>query len=282
MLLRTRLRTGTAAVLVVICILAGATLYGADRPITIGMVIDGATPEEREPLRAYLTQAMGRQVNLASPDTYRETVAHLADGSYDFACLGALMYIRSHAMYGVVPLVQRTSDLHYLSVFITGAGSSIHSLSDLKGKQFAFGDIDSTSAHLIPSRELKQAGINPETDLKVRYSGSHPATAAMVETGVVDAGALDKTVFDSLISGGKLDSKRVRVFYTSKPYVDYVYVARKDVPEAERERFVRALLALKPGEDDRVLKLLRAKTFVMANDQEYANIRQIAQELKMF
>lgn len=282
MLLRTRLRTGTAAVLVVICVLAGASLYGADRPITIGMVIDGATPEEREPLRAYLTRAMGRQVNLASPDTYRETVARLADGSYDFACLGALMYVRSHSKYGVVPVVQRTSDLHYLSVFITGVGSSIHSLSDLKGKQFAFGDVDSTSAHLIPYRELKQAGINPETDLKVRYSGSHPATAAMVETGVVDAGALDKTVFDFLISGGKLDSKRVRVFYTSKPYVDYVYVARKDVPEADRKRFASAFLALKQGEDDRILKLLRAKTFVMANDQEYANIRQIIQELKIF
>jgi phosphonate transport system substrate-binding protein len=278
----TLLRTRTAAVLVAICVLVGASLYAADRPITIGLVIDGATREVREPLRAYLTKAMGRPVNVASPDSYRETVAHLADGSYDFACLGALMYVRSHAKYGVIPLVRRTSDLQYLSVFITGANSSIYSLRDLKGKQFTFGDVDSTSAHLIPYRELKQAGINPETDLKPRYSGSHPATAGLVETGAVDAGALDKTVFDSLISEGKLDSKRVRVFYTSKPYVDYVFVARKDVSEAEREKFSHALLVLKEGKDDPVLKILRAKKFVVANDQEYANIRQIVKELKIF
>jgi phosphonate transport system substrate-binding protein len=277
MLLRTR-----TAVLVAICISIGASLYGADRPITIGVVIDGATQEEREPLRAYLTKAMGRPVKLAAPDSYRETVAYLGDGSYDFACLGAFMYIRAHAKYGAIPLVQRATDLRYHSVFITAAGSSIYSLRDLKGKQFAFGDIDSTSGHLMAYRELKQAGINPETDLRFRYSGSHLATAAMVETGVVDAGAIDETVFHFLISGGKLDSKKVRVFYTSKPYVDYVYVARKDVPEAERERFVRALLALKEGRDGRVLKVLRAHKFVVANDEEYATTRQIAHALKMF
>ena len=91
----------SAAVWVAICVPAGAPLYGADKPITVGVVLDEATPEETEPLGDYLTKAMGRPVNLAAPDSYRETVAHLADGSYDFACLGALMYMGAHAEYGV-------------------------------------------------------------------------------------------------------------------------------------------------------------------------------------
>jgi phosphonate transport system substrate-binding protein len=272
----------SAAVLVAICVPASAQRNSANRTITIGVVIDEASREDREPLRGYLTKAMGRPVNLAAPDSYRETVAHLADGSYDFACLGAVMYIRAHAKYGVIPLVRRTIDLHYRSVFITGAGSSIHSLSDLKGKQFAFGDIDSTSAHLVAYHELMQAGINPNTDFKFRYSGSHLATAAMVENGVVDAGAIDETFFNFLISSGTINRKRVRVFYTSKPYVDYVWVARKDMPEAEREKFARALLALTEGKDHPVLEILRATQFVAANDQEYARMRQMAHELKMF
>ncbi len=277
------LRARGAAVLpLAICIMAAPSLGGADRPITLGVVMDAATRNERQPLQTYLTKALGRPVAIAAPDTFSETVAHLGDGSYDFACLGALMYIRAHAKYGVIPLVQRVIDQHYHTVFITGTGSSIHSLSDLLGKQFAFGDIDSTSAHLMALYELKQAGINPETDLRVRYSGSHPATAAMVETGVVDAGAIDETVFNFLIGNGKLDGNRVRIFYTSKPYVDYVYVARKDLPEAERKRFARALLALKEGKDDPLLKILRAHRFVVANDQEYVTMRQIAHELKMF
>jgi phosphonate transport system substrate-binding protein len=267
--------------LVVICFL-GASLYGAERPITIGVVIDGSNQEDRAPLQAYLTEAMGRPVIVASPDNYGATVDALADGSYDFACLGALVYIRARAKYGVIPLVQRATDLQYHTVFITGTGSSIYSLRDLKGKQFAFGDIDSTSAHLLPYHELRQAGINPETDLKYRYTGSHLATAALVVNGAVDAGAMDKTVFDFLIAGGKLDSRKVRVFYTSEPYVDYVWVARKDVSSAERERFARGLLALKESKDDRVLKILRAHKFVIANDEEYGITRRIGHELEMF
>ena len=266
----------------VICVLLGASLYGADKPITVGLVFDGLSPAERAPLQAYLTKAMGRPVMVAAPGTFRETVAHLADGSYDFACLGALMYVRSRAKYGVIPLVQRTSDLQFHSVFITRSGSSIHSLHDLTGKRFAFGDINSASAHLIPYRELKQAGIDPGIDLKVRYSGSHVATAALVQSGVVDAGALDETVFNSLINSGKLNIDKIRVFHISKPFVDYVYVARKDVPEAEQEKFVRALLAMKQGTDDSALKILRAKRFVVASDQEYAPLRRIAKELKVF
>jgi phosphonate transport system substrate-binding protein len=276
------LRARTIAVLVAMCILAGSSLYGADGSITLAIVIDGSNKEDRAPLQAYLTKAVGQSVSVEAPGTYKETVAHLADGSYDFACLGALVYIRAHAKYGVIPLVQRDSDLHYHSVFITGTDSSIHSLRDLKGKKFAFGDIDSTSAHLMAYRELKQAGIDPETDLKSSYSGSHPATAAMVANGTVDAGAIDETVFDFLIRGGQLDTSKVRVFYTSKPYLDYVYVARKHVSESARERFVHALLALQQGIDDPVLRVLRAEKFVVADDREYTVTRQIAHELNMF
>ena len=42
----------------------------------------------------------------------------------------------------------------------TPAGSSIKTLADVKGKRFAFGDINSTSGHLIPYAELKKAGVD--------------------------------------------------------------------------------------------------------------------------
>ena len=103
-----------------------------------------------------------------------------------------------------------------------------------------------------------------------------------MENGVVDAGALDETVLDSLIRVGKIDSRKIRIFHISKPFVGNVYVARKDVPEAERKQFAHALLSLKKGRDDTVLQLLLATQFVAAGDEEYATTRQIGKELKMF
>ncbi|HKD45993.1 MAG TPA: phosphate/phosphite/phosphonate ABC transporter substrate-binding protein [Candidatus Angelobacter sp.] len=258
----------------------------ANKPISVGMIPDaGATQvsiQEKEPLKNYLASHLGEPVNLVIPTNYNATVEALGNGSLDFAYLGGLTYLKAHRQYGVVPLVQRTSDLEFHSLFITGSNTNIHSLADLKGKTFAFGDINSTSGHLMPYLELKQAGINADTDLKFRYTGSHPATAKAVESGAMDAGALDETVYNSMLAEGKLDKTKVRVFYTSKPFVDYVWVARKDLSKDQKEKFVEAFTRLKEGRDDAVLQVLRGKIFVRATDEEYGVLRQVAEELKMF
>jgi phosphonate transport system substrate-binding protein len=258
----------------------------ADKPVAVGMIPDaGATQvsiQEKAPLKEYLAHQMGGEVNLVIPTNYNATVEALGNGSLDFAYLGGLTYLKARKQYAVVPLVQRVSDLEFHSLFITQANSNIHALADLKGKTFAFGDINSTSGHLMPYLELKQAGINVDQDLKFRYSGSHPATAKAVESGAVDAGALDETVYNSMIAEGKLDKTKVRVFYTSKPFVDYVWVARKDVAREQREKFILAFTRLKEGKDDAILQILRGKSFVRATDDEYSVLRLVAEELKMF
>ena len=268
----------------ILVLLLGGIIAG-QAPIRVGMIPDaGATQvslEDKAPLKAYLERTLGRPVDLIIPTNYNATVEALGNGSLDFAYLGGLTYVKAQARYGVVPLVQRSSDLQFHSLFITSASSGIRSLNDLKGKTFAFGDINSTSGHLMPYLELRQAGVDPNMDLKFRYTGSHPATAKAVESGAADAGALDESVYNSMVAEGKLDSNKVRVFYTSKPFVDYVWVARKDVDQGTQEKFAQAFIKLKEGQNDDILKILRGKNFVRANNQEYTVLRLIAQELKM-
>lgn len=272
--------TRTLAVLL-LSLAATVSAFGANNSITVALTPDGLSPEQRIPLQNYLKQYMGRDVKLVTLNSYATTLDSLSSGSVDFACLGAVTYVRGRARMGLIPLVQRESDLQFHSLIITNSSKQIYSLSDLKGKQFAFGDTNSTSGHVIPYLEMKHAGINPDTDLEVRYSGEHSATVKLVEMGIVDAGAVDESVFNTMIKDGRADRNRLRVVYTSKPFVDYVYVARKGVSDGEREKFAAALLALKEGKNDDVLKLLRASKFVKANDGEYAAIREAAQELNL-
>lgn len=264
---------------------AAALRLRAAGSIRVGMVPDaGATQvsiEEKAPLRNYLAKAVGSNVELIIPTNYNATVEALGNGSLDFAYLGALTYVKAHERYNVIPLVQRSADKNFHSLFITQSGSSIHKLADCKGKRFAFGDINSTSGHLIPFDELRNAGINADSDMQVRYTGSHAATAKAVEAGAADAGALDETVYHSMVSEGKVDGNKVRVFLTSPPFVDYVWVARSNVGASERDGFIKAFLGLKEGKDDAILNILRGKDFVRADDAEYANIRKIARDLKM-
>ncbi len=262
------------------------SLHGADKPLMVGMVPDaGATRAsllEKAPLKAYLSKALGREVNLVIPISYNATAEALGKGSLDFAYLGGLTYVKAHVKYGVVPLVQRSVDRQFHTLFITAAGSPIHTLQDLRGKTLAFGDVNSTAGHLIPYMEMREAGIDPDSEVKsIRYTGSHAATAKAAESGAVAAGALDETVYNSMILEGKLDKNKVRVFYISKPFVNYVWVARKDLDLAAQEKFVQAFLGLKEGRNDNVLQILRGKDFIRASNEEYGAIRMIAQQLKM-
>jgi phosphonate transport system substrate-binding protein len=155
-------------------------LRAAGSSLTVGMIPDaGATQvsiDQKAPLRDYLSKALGESVQLIIPTNYNATVEALGNGSLSFAYLGALTHLKAHQSYGVIPLVQRSIDKQFHSVFVAQSGASIKSLADTEGKRFAFGDISSTSGHLIPYRELKRAGVDPDKDLKFRYTGSHPAT----------------------------------------------------------------------------------------------------------
>lgn len=266
--------------------IAARAAIAAEAPVAVGMIPDaGATQvsiEQKAPLQHFLAAALGRAVRLVIPTSYNATVEGLGNGSLDFAYLGGLTYLKAHARYGVIPLVQRKIDTEFHSYFITQATSPIHTLADLKGRSFAFGDINSTSGHLMAYRAMKQAGIDPDRDLKwFRYTGSHAATVQAVAAGIADAGSCDGTVLHSLIDSGKIDGRRLRVFFISPAFVDYVWVARKDVAPALRETFSQAFLRLTPAHDAALLAILRGRHFVVASDAEYDPVREVATALKM-
>lgn len=264
--------------------LAGLGPALAADSLRIGMVPDaGATQvsiEAKAPLQRYLEQKLGMRVTLVIPTNYNATVEALGNGSLDVAYLGGLTYVKAHERYGAIPLVQRDVDQQFHSLFITGNESGIRSVTDLRGKTFCFGDINSTSGHLFPYLTMTQAGIARDKDLRsFRHTGSHPATAQAVASGVCDAGALDETVYNSMISEGKIPAGKTKVFYTTAPFADYVWAARKDLAPALQEKVATTLMQLQPGHDDEVLEILRGKHYVRANDAEYERVRAVAKEL---
>jgi phosphonate transport system substrate-binding protein len=269
-----------------LALIAAACGQSGEAPLKLGMVPDAGVTrvaaDEKAPLKAYLEGKLGRPVELVIPANYNATVEALGNGSLDIAYLGGLTYAKAHARYGVVPLVQRDIDQKFHSLFVTRPGSEIASLGDLAGRTFCFGDINSTSGHLMPRLTLTRAGLAPEQSLKeVRYTGSHTATAQAVMAGACDAGAMDETVFAKLSADGTIKPGALRVFHTTPPFTDYVWAARKDLPEAQRKAFTEALRGLAPGKDAKVLGILRGKAFVPASDAAYADVTRVARDLKL-
>ncbi|TAM77245.1 phosphate/phosphite/phosphonate ABC transporter substrate-binding protein [bacterium] len=280
---RRRLLHGSSAMLV--GSMLPAAVRAAGTAIRVGMIPDaGATQisvDEKRPLQEYLASKIGHDVDLVIPTNYNATVEALGNGSLDFAYLGGLTYVQAHARYGVIPLVQRAGDQRFHSLFITQGDSAIHALTDLRGKSFAFGDTNSTSGHLMPYYYMQESGIDPERDLKYRFTGNHPATAKAVGAGIVDAGAIDESVFHAMVDAKQIDGSKVRVFYTTPPFVDYVWVARKELDTKQRQSLAQAFLALKDPRDKTVLDILRGKEFLRADDAEYDTLRGVARKLGM-
>ncbi len=267
-------------------LLWAANAAAEQAPLRIGMVPDaGATQmsvQDKAPLQNYLAKRLNRPVELIIPTNYNATVEGVGNSSLDIAYFGGLTYVKAHARYGVIPLVQRDIDQRFHSLFITRAQDGVRDLQGLQGKTFCFGDINSTSGHLIPRLVLKQSGMSADRALKsFRHTGSHPATAQAVAAGACDAGALDETVYRSLIEQGKLAADQLKIFHTSKPFADYVWAARKDLPAADRDAFAQALLSLTRGRDDAVLDILRGDRFVAAKHESYADVERTARELEL-
>ena len=233
-----------------------------------------------EPLGRYLEGKIGMKVDFVPVTDYAAVVEALAAKKLDMAWLGGFTFVQARLRTGnAIPIAQRAEDEKFISRFITSTSSGINKLEDLRGKTFAFGSASSTSGHLMPRHFLLRAKIDPDKDMKrLAYSGAHDATAAFVESGRVDAGVLNASVWDKLLETKKVDPAKVKVFATTPPYYDYNWTVRGDLAPALVGKLTEAFLSLDPKNPQHrsILELQRASKFVSTRAQNYKGIEDAA------
>jgi len=247
-------------------------------------VIPDENPQELlriyTPFTNYLSKEIGLPVKFFPVVHYAATVEGLAANRLDLVWLGGFTSVQAaRRAKGARRIIMRKEDAQFKSHFITRKGSGIRTLQDLKGKTFAFGSVSSTSGHLMPRFFLLQAGIKPEKDLaKFAFSGAHDATAAWVEAGRVDAGALNFLVWDKLVQSKKVDISKVVVFWTTPTYVDYVWTIRGGIDQKLVKKISQAFLNLdyKNPVHRKLLMLHRTKGYILAKDSEWKGIEKAA------
>jgi len=232
------------------------------------------------PFVNYLSKELGLPVKFFPVVDYAATVEVLVAGRLDLVWYGGFTSVQAaRRARGARRLVMRREDAKFTSKFITRKGTGIRSLKDLKGKTFSFGSVSSTSGHLMPRYFLLQAGIIPEKHFsKFAFSGAHDATVAWIEAGRVDAGALNYLVWDKLVKNKKVDTSKVSVFWTTPPYVDYVWMVRGGLEMGLVERISKAFLRLdyKNPEHKRLLDLNRTRGYISAKDSDWDGIEEAA------
>ena len=270
------------------CALALSLMLGAAaahaQVLRVSAIPDEAPTELQrkfKPLGDYLEKETGLKVVFTPVSDYAAVVEGLAAKKIDLAWLGGFTYVqaRLRTQGEALPIVQRAEDEVFTSKFIVPADSPVKSLSELKGKTFAFGSPSSTSGHLMPRFFLLEDGIDPDKDFtRIAFSGAHDATVAFVASGRAEAGVLNASVMDKLIEKGDANASRVRVIATTPPYYDYNWTVRPGLDPALREKIANAFLKLDPADPahKELMALQRASKFVPTTSANYDGIERAA------
>jgi phosphonate transport system substrate-binding protein len=254
---------------------------GPEQTLRLAMIPStdpGKIVRDSQPLVKYLEKETSSRIELVVPTNYAAVVEAIANDRVDIAYLGGFTFVQASRRASVLPLVQRERDQNFHSVFITQPKSGINTLADLKGHSFAFGDVNSTSGHLMPAYYMRAANVDPAVIAKALYTGGHDATALAVANGKVDAGAMDELVFANMMKSGKITPVQVRIFYTTPAFFDYVWAARKGLDPKMSSSFADALLKLDASNPEHkvLLDLLNASKYLRADDASYDKLRQAA------
>ncbi|MHC2104585.1 phosphonate ABC transporter substrate-binding protein [Methylobacterium sp. CM6246] len=152
------------------------------------------TNDRYAPLADYLTKTIGVPVKLRVASDYAAVIEGQRAGNIQIAFYGAASFGRA-VMTGVKiePLVNpqhETGASGYYSVLYVLASSPYKTVADLKGKNLALVDPNSTSGNQAPRFFLKRAGYDVDRYFgKAVFAGSHENAVLALTQGTVEAAA---------------------------------------------------------------------------------------------
>ncbi|HDO23255.1 MAG TPA: phosphate/phosphite/phosphonate ABC transporter substrate-binding protein [Nitrospirae bacterium] len=248
-------------------------------------VVPLASPSEMfkkfSPLIEYLKDRTGRKIELKVSLDYDEAVSDISKGAAHFSYMTPSTYIMAHREgdVKVVLKAMRHGKPYHHSVIIAGSQSQIASVGDIRGKSFAFGNVDSTSSHLVPRYMLLEAGIALEDLSDYSYLKRHNDVAEAVLKGDFDAGG----VMESIALEYK--GKGLKLVKFSGEIPEFNICVNRLLHEDDVKIIVTALLELSDAsaEGSLILKSIDGHYtgFTEAYDSDYDSIRDIMSRIEI-
>ncbi len=275
-------RLGLFAFAALLGALSGRGTASDDAPSRLG-VVSFYNPRSMyvkyQPLVDYLSEHTGGPWELAVSASYQEAVDELCAGRVALAYLGPLSYARAHAECGAEPLLRlqtRGSDVFHSDILVR-SDSPFESLEDLAGHRIGFGDVLSTSSHLVPRAMLQSAGLEAGRDVACRYFGQHERAARAVLMGEVEACGVRDVIGDLFLHRG------LRRLARSGPIPAYPWVVPPDSSGRDREALAAVLVRFpgraQPRRSEERWDLELTGGFTAAADADYDVVRRLAERV---
>jgi len=236
--------------------------------------------KQNQGLKDYLESKLGKKVKIVVTTDYSSMIEAMRFGRLELGYFGPLSYTLAKTKADIEPFAARMKkgSTTYHAVLIGNKAAGINTVSDVKGKEVAYGDIASTSSHLIPKKMLLDNGLETKKDYKENFLGAHDAVALAVQNGHAQAGGLSKPIFETLVKREVISLDKVNVLQVSKPYPQYPWAMRSDLKPELKDAIRNAFTSLK---DKKVLKPFKAQGFGAMTDAHYDVIRDLSKKLNL-
>jgi phosphonate transport system substrate-binding protein len=223
------------------------------------------------PLAKYLSTKTGITVNFRASPNLSSAVEDLGMNHTQIAYLTPAAYLEAHEKFAVTPLVNPLSKGKgtFTLMIAVQKDSPIKSVTDLRGKKFAFGDKNA----LLQPAVVESAGIKLDEFASYGYLNHYDNIAKAVINGDFDAGIVKDTIAEKFASQG------LRVIYTSAPLPSYVFAVNKNLPPRTISKLKKAMLELKPNTEEHKAILTAIESgydgFEVAADKDFDGIRKL-------
>lgn len=238
---------------------------------SVAMEVPAAMHTRLQPLTRYLSNALAQPVSLRLSPNLDAAVDAVVTGEVDIAYLTPIAYVQAHARGGarlIAKTINKGSPRFRLMI-VARADGAVHSVADLAGRRFAFGD----PAALLQRAVVVNAGMPLRRLGSYAYLNHYDNVVRGVLSGDFDAGIVKDTAAHAW------QKKGLRIVYASPDLPPYNVVVSKKVSPELAEKIKGAFLALSPQRpaDLRVIQALDAtyEGFAPTSDAEYEIVRTL-------
>jgi phosphonate transport system substrate-binding protein len=195
-----------------------------------------------QPFMDYLSQQLGREVELYTVSDYAAVVEALKYGHADIARLGSTSYILAEEeanIISIASLANADGSLMTFQSYILARPD----LQTLEDATFAFVDAGSTTGYVLPMTYILKSNIQLG---EIIFAGSHPAVIEAVKNGSVDAGATNDTRWILAVKEGVIGADELVILWQSGLVPRGPTVIRADLPKELRMAIQEAIVGTPP------------------------------------
>ncbi|MBL8520399.1 MAG: phosphate/phosphite/phosphonate ABC transporter substrate-binding protein [Betaproteobacteria bacterium] len=175
-----------------------------------------------QPYLTHLAQCTGKRVKFFQVHSSAASIEAMRSGRVQLGLVSAGDTPFSVNVGGMVPFAihgtVKDGLVAYRLIVVVRADSPYKALADLKGRKIAHVSPSSNSGNLAPRALFPAAGLVPDKDYTVAYSGKHDNSIMGVLNKDYDAGAIADDVLTRMEQRGVVKAGAFRTLFTSPPF----------------------------------------------------------------